>query len=114
VKALVEGNDASTGGRLLRWRLTLSEFDFDIVHRKGKLNEDVDCLFRLPLDSFAPHGEGPTDVTPTTMLNMLHKARSNNDHSEDESDVCNDFFPPHDIESWTAVTTNMKILPLTF
>jgi hypothetical protein len=57
-KALVEANDDSAGGQLLRWRLALSEFDFDIVHRKGKLNGDVDCFSRLPLGSFAPYGEG--------------------------------------------------------
>jgi hypothetical protein len=65
-KALVEANDTPAGGQLLRWRLALSEFDFDIVHRKGKLNGDVDCFSRLPLGSFAPYGEGPTYVTPTT------------------------------------------------
>jgi hypothetical protein len=63
----------------------------------------ADCFSRLPLGSFAPYGEGPTDVTPTTKLNMLHEDRRNNDHSEDESDVCNAFSPPRDVETWTAV-----------
>lgn len=37
--------DAS--GRLARWRLRLSEFDFYIVHRTGSKNQDVDAPSRL-------------------------------------------------------------------
>lgn len=33
--------------RLVRWRLTLSEYDFDIIHRKGSNNTVSDCLSRI-------------------------------------------------------------------
>lgn len=36
------------GSRLLRWKLLLSEYDFDIIHRKGKNNVVSDCLSRIP------------------------------------------------------------------
>ena len=34
-------------GRLMRWRLRLGEFDFDVKYKKGKLNTQADALFRL-------------------------------------------------------------------
>ena len=38
-----------TSARLQRWALTLSAYQFDIVHRKGDLNSNADALSRLPL-----------------------------------------------------------------
>ena len=46
VLALAFGN-YRTLGRLLRWRLRLSEFDFEIKYNKGKLNNQADALSRL-------------------------------------------------------------------
>jgi len=34
--------------RLERWALYLQQFDYTIVHKKGTLNSDVDCLSRYP------------------------------------------------------------------
>lgn len=36
--------------RVERWALALSEYVYEIIHRKGKLHEDVDCLSRAPVD----------------------------------------------------------------
>jgi hypothetical protein len=102
-KALVEANDAAAGGRLLRWRLALSEFDFDVVHRKGTTNGNADCFSRLPLASFEPYGEGPTDVSPTTLLTLLHAVRESTARPTDGEESLNAFFPPHDDEAWSAL-----------
>ena len=42
---LMELSDPS--GRLMRWRLRLSEFDFEINYKKGTSNSVADCLSRL-------------------------------------------------------------------
>lgn len=42
-------NQNKPGSRLLRWKLLLSEFDFDIIHRPGKSNVVSDCLSRIQL-----------------------------------------------------------------
>lgn len=41
--------------RVARWAIALSEYDFEIVHVKGKCHEDVDCLSRAPVDT--PHDD---------------------------------------------------------
>lgn len=40
-------NQHKPGSRLLRWKILLSEFDFDIIHRSGKGNVVSDCLSRM-------------------------------------------------------------------
>ncbi|CAK1595080.1 unnamed protein product [Parnassius mnemosyne] len=38
------------GSRLIRWRLKLEEFDYIIVHKKGKINTNADALSRFPVN----------------------------------------------------------------
>ena len=35
-------------GRLARWALLLQQFDFDVIHRPGCQNGNVDALSRRP------------------------------------------------------------------
>ncbi|KAM0734141.1 Retrovirus-related Pol polyprotein from transposon 17.6 [Formica fusca] len=39
-------NVANLGSRLIRWRLKLEEYDYEIVHRFGKTNTNADALSR--------------------------------------------------------------------
>lgn len=38
-----------TAGKLQRWALFLTEFDYEIIHIKGSTNSVADVLSRLPL-----------------------------------------------------------------
>lgn len=44
-------NLKNPSGRLCRWACRLSQFNFDVVHRKGKDHVVPDCLSRVKLDS---------------------------------------------------------------
>ena len=37
-------------GQLARWLETLQEYDFEIIHRKGRLHCNADALSRIPCD----------------------------------------------------------------
>ena len=36
--------------RILRWRLKLSEYDYDVVYKAGKTNVNADALSRNPVN----------------------------------------------------------------
>ena len=68
-RAILQSNYDKGGGRLMRWRLSLADFDYEIVHRKGARHMDADFLSRNPLGSTEPYNEGPTEIDP---LDILH------------------------------------------
>ena len=43
--------EAKSPARLVRWAMRLSEFDFEVQHRRGKANANADCLSRLPIEA---------------------------------------------------------------
>jgi hypothetical protein len=40
-------NVKDPGSRLLRWRIKLEEYDYEIVYKKGALNTNADALSRI-------------------------------------------------------------------
>jgi len=67
-----------TGSRLLRWRIKLEEYDYEIVFKKGIFNTNVDALSRI---SSLGSDQGVTeekrqqiadDETRTTILYKYH------------------------------------------
>nr|XP_049701809.1 uncharacterized protein LOC126055664 [Helicoverpa armigera] len=43
-------NCKDPGSRLVRWRLKLEEFDYNIEYKKGKINSNADALSRFPVN----------------------------------------------------------------
>jgi transposase InsO family protein len=42
-------NVKDPGSRLIRWRLKLEEFEYDVVYKPGRLNSNADALSRIPI-----------------------------------------------------------------
>lgn len=59
------------GSRLLRWKLALAEYDFDIIHRKGKNNVVSDCLSRIKEDSTPI---SLSDISKNPTINLMLRA----------------------------------------
>ena len=68
VTTILKATYKAAGGRLARWSLALQDFDYELIHRSGRLNLVPDGLSRNPIDSTQPYNEGPTDLDPPAIL----------------------------------------------
>ena len=78
-KAILEQNTTKAEGRILRWKLAMTEFDYEIVHRKGKRHGDADGLSRFPINSDDPYDMGPTDIEPPNVLSLVQYRHSDSE-----------------------------------
>ena len=92
-------NIQDPSGKLLRWRLRLAEFDFEIKYKLGKLNTQADALSRLATDSEAAH-EDMEDIpcflaaeheeadTMVCLLNDVESTDTDERSDAHEADLC--------------------------
>lgn len=36
------------GSKLIRWRLKLEQYEYEIIYKRGRVNSNADCLSRIP------------------------------------------------------------------
>jgi hypothetical protein len=60
--------------RLLRWRLRLEEFDYEVTYKKGSKNRNADALSRTTstISEDKPNDTGPSQ-DKARILNELHE-----------------------------------------
>ena len=71
-------NVKDPSGRLIRWRLRLSEFDFEIKYKKGNANSQADALSRLLTE-----GETVDEIDGDIPCFMAEPADATEDEEED-------------------------------
>ena len=49
-KPLVSFRNADKNSRVQKWRMQLAEYDFEVIHKSGKLNVIADALSRNPIE----------------------------------------------------------------
>eukprot|EP00171_Calliarthron_tuberculosum_P022928 IDg22928t1 len=81
---LLEINDPASG-RLMRWRLRLAEFDFDVIYKKGCLHTQPDALSRLPSASHTTEHED-LDI-PCLLVNDRPRTSASRQHPTDITDT---------------------------
>ena len=75
-----------TTGKLARWSLLLQEYDMTVIHKRGILNTNADCLSRFPNE--APRNEPPLpdwnkgdyNITPSAVFAFMSATPLDNEH----------------------------------
>lgn len=75
-----------SSGRLMRWRLPLLKFDFEVIYKKRRVNTQADALSRLP--SHGKNEDPVDDEIPYFIADELHakSAKRPDAHLSDEED----------------------------
>lgn len=60
--------------KLVRWRLKLEEYDYEIIYKKGKLNSNADALSRIRLDS---SNIAEVNMNASSQLSTIHSCDEN-------------------------------------
>lgn len=68
--------------KLIRWRLKLEEFDYEIVYKKGKLNTNADALSRIKLND--PKNNNYVDINTNDIVSN-HGTSGTTVHSAEEN-----------------------------
>src|SRR6202008_341407 len=45
---ILNSDKSFTNAKFIKWRMFLQEFQFQVIHRKGKVHSSVDALSRIP------------------------------------------------------------------
>ena len=83
LKWLMQTN--KTTGKLARWSLLLQEYDMKVIHKRGVLNTNADCLSRFPnnaLDNEPPlpdWNRGDYNQTPQSVFAFMDNPLSSED-----------------------------------
>lgn len=77
--------------RLVRWRLKLEEFEYDIIYKKGKKNTNADALSRIELNVNETSGnkqisESSSDSDPDELPILRYMRKYNKNPTLDESE----------------------------
>lgn len=88
-------NVSDPSGRLIRWSLRLSEFDFEVKYKKGRINTQADALSRLEtkgetsedIDEDIPCFIAEHGLTHQSMKSVMEQKISDSDPDSDEEDV---------------------------
>ncbi|KAI4474702.1 hypothetical protein M0802_015487 [Mischocyttarus mexicanus] len=77
--------------RILRWRLKLSEYEYDVVYKAGKTNINADALSRNPVEvpqttCHVVHGQRNLANNPDKILELL------NESDDDIEDRTHDYY----------------------
>lgn len=70
--------------KLVRWRLKLEEFDYEIIYKKGKLNTNADALSRIKIDNLTEDNREINMINPTDNCTN-HGTAGTTIHSSDEN-----------------------------
>lgn len=67
---------SDTSGRLMRWRLRLAEFDFEVKYKKGRKNQQAGALCRLLTNSESIRENEDDELLTLDAISLGHQPES--------------------------------------
>ena len=91
-------------GRLARWATRLSQYDFDIVHKKGALNTVPDVLSRIEVNILTYDCDTSTDLSFNRLLAGIRRAPAKFDKFKIDNNMLFKYVTPrtplHESTAW--------------
>ena len=84
-------NVKDPGSKLIRWRLKLEEFDYEIVYKPGRLNSNADTLSRIPSQSLA---QNSSQINQVQTRSRTRQSASENVENPDSVGKTTEVFRP--------------------
>lgn len=73
-------NIKDPGSRLMRWRLKLEEFEYEIVYKVEKTNVNTDALSRVPIQQVMQTDDNPDKIKPHIIIKLFKDNKGNYHH----------------------------------
>jgi transposase InsO family protein len=86
-------NHKDPGSKLVRWRLKLEEFDYEVEYKKGKINSNADALSRYPVNPVLPPIDLPDDDQTSGAAPSGVNPQSENNGNQNQLTSDDDFSP---------------------
>lgn len=84
-------NVKNPSSRLFRWKIKLAEYDYEIIHKKGKLNLNADALSRIKLPETAEKEiQVVTRAKARQLQPVIESEEENESHVENQKSNKND------------------------
>lgn len=81
-------SQSKPGSRLLRWKLALSEYNFQIIHRKGTNNVVSDCLSRIEPNASIQISHPIKNPTIKALINVMTRSRARESEIIAQKETC--------------------------
>lgn len=89
--------------RLIRWRIQLDEYEYEVTYKQGKLNSNADALSRINIEAL--------DNNNTNEILAITRSKTKNNLNSDSNDQTNDIAKiPSNSNNNTPTNNNTNIL----
>jgi hypothetical protein len=81
---LLNSNKPNTNGQIVRWRMILQDYDYEIVHRKGRIHQSVDA-FENNINT-SDNLENPIGIMNKQKYNIIYNYLEMSSYPKDYND----------------------------